>query len=79
MTTNLDPQAISAAMAGFLACHVLTCRFLIEEGVIDKIKFADFLERAIAEMAPGIEDQRALFPLNHLLQSVRTAESERPQ
>jgi len=28
----------------------------------------------MAEMAPGIEDQRALFPLNHLLESIRAAE-----
>jgi hypothetical protein len=55
MTTNLDPQAISAAMAGFLACHVLTCRVLIEQGLVDKAKFAAFLERAMAEMTTGIE------------------------
>ena len=79
MTTNIDPQALSAAVAGFLACHVLTCRFLVEQGLIDKAKFAAFLERAMAEMAPGIEDQRALFPISHLLQSLHASGADKLQ
>jgi len=66
-----DTQDLSAAVAGFLACHVLTCRFLVQEGVIDKDRFAAFLETAMAEMAPGIEDQRSLFSLRQLIQAVR--------
>ena len=30
---DIDMEALSAAVAGFLACHILTCRFLVQEGV----------------------------------------------
>jgi len=66
-----DTQALSAAIAGFLACHVLTCRFLVHEGVVDKDRFTAYLETAMAEMAPGIEDQRALFGLRQLIAALR--------
>jgi hypothetical protein len=66
-----DPHALSAAVAGFLACQVLTCRFLMQEGVIDGDKFITFLENAMAEMAPGLEDQRALFGLQQLINGLR--------
>jgi hypothetical protein len=68
---EIDMQALSAAVAGFLACHVLTCRFLVQEGVIDKDRFAAYLEAALTEMAPGIEDGRSLFSLRQLIQAVR--------
>jgi hypothetical protein len=68
---QIDMQALSAAIAGFLACHILTCRFLVQEGVIDQDRFAAYLEAAMAEMAPGIEDQRSLFSLRQLIQAVR--------
>jgi hypothetical protein len=68
---EIDMQALSAAVAGFLACHVLTCRFLVQEGVIDKDRFAAYLEVALTEMAPGIEDRRSLFSLRQLIQAVR--------
>jgi hypothetical protein len=68
---DIDMQVLSAAIAGFLACHVLTCRFLAQEGVIDKDRFAAYLETALAEMAPGIEDPRSLFSLRQLIQAVR--------
>jgi hypothetical protein len=68
---EIDMQALSAAVAGFLACHVLTCRFLVQEGVIDKDRFAAYLEAALTEMAPGIEDRRSLFSLRQLIQAVR--------
>jgi hypothetical protein len=71
MEKGTDMQVLSAAIAGFLACHVLTCRFLAQEGVIDKDRFAAYLEAALAEMAPGIEDQRSLFSLRQLIQAVR--------
>jgi hypothetical protein len=67
---DMDMQVLSAAIAGFLACHVLTCRFLAQEGVIDKDRFAAYLEVALAEMAPGIEDQRSLFSLRQLIQAL---------
>jgi hypothetical protein len=67
----IDAQALSAAIAGFLACHILTCRFLVQEGAIDPERFATYLETAMAEMAPGIEDQRTLFSLRQLIQAVR--------
>jgi hypothetical protein len=68
---DIDMQAVSAAIAGFLACHVLTCRFLVQEGVVDKDRFTAYLESAMAEMAPGIEDQRALFGLRQLIAALR--------
>jgi len=68
---DIDMQALSAAIAGFLACHILTCRFLVQEGVVDKDRFSSYLETAMAEMAPGIEDKRTLFSLRQLIQAVR--------
>jgi hypothetical protein len=73
MNKDVDPQALSAAIAGFLACHVLTCRFLVQEGIIDRDRFIAYLEAAIDEMSPGIEDKRALFSLNRLVDGLRTA------
>ena len=71
MEKDIDMQALSAAIAGFLACHVLTCRFLVQEGVVDKDRFTAYLETAMTEMAPGIEDKRSLFSLRQLIQAVR--------
>jgi hypothetical protein len=73
MNKDVDPQALSAAIAGFLACHVLTCRFLVQEGIVDRERFIAYLETAIDEMSPGIEDKRALFSLNRLVDGLRTA------
>ncbi len=73
MNKDVDPQALSAAVAGFLACHVLTCRFLVQEGIVDRERFIAYLETAIDEMSPGIEDKRALFSLNRLVDGLRTA------
>ena len=75
MDKNVDPEALAAAVAGFLACHVLTCRFLVQEGVIDKERFVTYLENAMAEMAPGIEDQRSLFGLSQLINALRSPPS----
>ena len=72
MEKELNTEALSAAIAGFLACHVLTCRFLVQEGVVDQARFTAYLETAMAEMAPGIEDQRTLFSLRQLIQALRT-------
>jgi hypothetical protein len=69
---EIDMQALSAAVAGFLACHILTCRFLVQEGVVDKDRFSSYLETAMAEMAPGIEDKRTLFSLRQLIAAVRS-------
>jgi hypothetical protein len=74
--SELDTKAISAAIAGFLACHVLTCRFLVKEGVIDRDHFIAYLETAIENMRPGIEDQRALFPLTQLIDGIRKSEAD---
>ncbi|HKF12948.1 MAG TPA: hypothetical protein VKB89_30240 [Xanthobacteraceae bacterium] len=71
MEKDIDMQALSAAIAGFLACHVLTCRFLVHEGVVDKDRFTAYLESAMAEMAPGIEDKRTLFSLRQLITALR--------
>lgn len=70
---KLDTQALTAAIAGFLACQVLTCRFLVQEGAIDGDKFIAFLEGALAEMSPGVDDPRALFGLQQLIHGLRTA------
>lgn len=77
MSKDVDPQALSAAVAGFLACHVLTCRFLVQEGIIDRDRFIAYLETAIEEMRPGIEDKRALFSLNRLVDGLRTAPADK--
>jgi hypothetical protein len=68
---KVDLEALSAAIAGFLACHVLTCRFLVQEGVIDKDRFVAYLESAMSEMRPGLEDQRTLFGLNQLITALK--------
>jgi len=73
MVKKLDNQAVSAAIAGFLACHVLTSRFLIAEGIIDKDRFGAYLENAIAEMSPGMDDERAMFAVTQLLNAVRAS------
>lgn len=75
MDKKVDVEALSAAIAGFLACHVLTCRFLVQEGVIDQQRFVAYLETAMAEMSPGLEDQRSLFGLNQLINALRTPTS----
>jgi hypothetical protein len=75
---DVDMQALSAAVAGFLACHVLTCRFLVQEGVVDRDRFTAYLESAMAEMAPGIEDQRALFGLRQLIAALRAPLTSTP-
>jgi hypothetical protein len=72
MDKKVDLEALSAAVAGFLACHVLTCRFLAQEGVIDKDRFVAYLENAMAEMAPGVDDQRSLFGLSQLINALRS-------
>jgi hypothetical protein len=68
---EIDTKALSAAIAGFLACHVLTCRFLAQEGVIDKERFTAYLEMALNEMAPGMDDKRSLFGLGQLITALR--------
>jgi hypothetical protein len=72
MDKKVDLEGLSAAVAGFLACHVLTCRFLAQEGVIDKERFVAYLENAMAEMAPGVDDQRSLFGLSQLINALRS-------
>lgn len=71
MENKTDVQSLSAAIAGFLACHVLTCRFLAQEGILDRARFTAYLETAMAEMSPGIEDQRSLFALHQLITALR--------
>ena len=78
MDKEIDMQTLSAAIAGFLACHVLTCRFLVQEGVVDKDRFAAYLETAMAEMAPGIEDKRTLFSLRQLIAALRAPPTSMP-
>jgi hypothetical protein len=68
---KLDAEALSAAIAGFLACHVLTLQFLVKEGIIDKDRLIPYFENAMREMAPGIADQRSLFVLSQILKSLR--------
>ena len=74
----LDTEALSAAIAGFLACHVLTLRFLVQEGVIDKDRLVGFLDGAMREMRPGLADQRSLFVLGQVLDSMRVRDTGSP-
>lgn len=78
MEKDVDVQALSAAIAGFLACHILTCRFLVQEGVIDKDRFSSYLETAMAEMAPGLDDKRTLFSLRQLIAALRAPPTSPP-
>jgi hypothetical protein len=75
---TIDMQAMSAAIAGFLACHVLTCKFLVQEGVIDRERFLAFLEGAMSEMSTGLDDPRSLFGLSQMIKALRTAPSDAP-
>ena len=70
-TKNINTRGLVGRHCGFLACHVLTCRFLVQEGMIDQHRFSAYLETAMAEMAPGIEDQRTLFSLRQLIDALR--------
>jgi hypothetical protein len=44
----------------------------VQEGVIDKERFIAFLEQAMTEMSPGLEDQRSLFGLDQLIKGLRS-------
>ena len=68
---EMDVEALTAALAGFLASQVLTLRFLAQEGIVDKDRFLSFLETARDGMAPGIADQRSLVVLNQVINSLR--------
>jgi len=70
---NIDAHGLSAAIAGFLATQVLMCRYLVQEGVIDRDNFLTYLEGALEEMTPGIDDKRSLVGLNQLINALRTA------
>ena len=78
MEKDVDVQALSAAIAGVLACHILTCRFQVQEGVVDQDRFSSYLETAMAEMAPGIEDKRTLFSLRQLITALRAPVTSKP-
>ena len=71
---DVDMQTLSATIAGFLACHVLTCRFLVQEGIVD-----EYLEGALSEMTPDIHDARSLFGLQQLIKALRAPETEKLQ
>jgi hypothetical protein len=51
---------------------VVTCKFLVQEGVIDRDRFVAYLENAMTELTPGLADPRALFSLNQLINSLRS-------
>ena len=76
MSEKINAEALSAAVAGFLACQVLTMRFLVKEGIVDKDRLIAYLEGALQELTPGIEDPRALFALNQLLASLRAPNAD---
>lgn len=67
---SLDTEAMTATIAGFLACHVLTLRFLVQEGVVDREKALSFFQNAMEEMRPGIADPRSLFVLNQIVNAL---------
>jgi hypothetical protein len=73
---TLDTEAMTATIAGFLACHVLTLRFLAQEGIVNRERLIAFLETAVEGMTPGIADQRSLFVLNQVLNSLRQPMAE---
>jgi hypothetical protein len=75
---SLDPEAMTATIAGFLACHVLTLRFLVQEGIVDRERALSFFQTAMEEMRPGLADPRSLFVLNQVINALGkpAAESE---
>jgi hypothetical protein len=72
---KLGEEGLAAAIAGFLACQVFSLRFLVKEGVVDGDRLITFLESALEEMRPGIEDQRSLFALTRVIAALRTTAS----
>ena len=68
---ELDTAAMTATIAGFLACHVLTLRFLIEEGIVNRERLIAYMDNAVEGMRPGLADPRSLFVLNQVLNSLR--------
>jgi hypothetical protein len=68
---TLDTEAMTAAVAGFLACHVLTLKFLTQEGIVDAERLVPYLQNAIEEMRPGLADPRSLFVLNQIVNALR--------
>ena len=75
---TLDAEAVSAAISGFLACHVLTLRFLVQEGVLDKDRLVAFLDGAAGAMRPGLADPRSLFALTQVIEALRQPEGGPP-
>ena len=73
----LDTGAMTATIAGFLACHVLTLRFLAQEGIVDGERLVTFFQNAMDEMRPGLADQRSLFVLNQVVDALRKPMTER--
>ena len=59
------------SVARSLAAVRSVYRWLAQEGVVDSDRFTAYLESAMAEMAPGIEDQRTLFALRQLITALR--------
>jgi len=50
----------------------------VQEGVVDQDRFSSYLETAMAEMAPGIEDKRTLFSLRQLITALRAPVTSKP-
>jgi hypothetical protein len=73
---SLDTEAMTATIAGFLACHVLTIRFLVQEGVVDRERALSFFQNAMEEMQPGIADPRSLFVLNQIVNALNRPAGE---
>jgi hypothetical protein len=73
---ELDAAAMTATTAGFLAAHVLTLRFLVDEGIVNRERLIAFLDSAMEGMRPGLADPRSLFVLNQMLNSLRQPASE---
>jgi hypothetical protein len=47
-------------------------------GGVDQDRFSSYLETAMAEMAPGIEDKRTLFSLRQLITALRAPVTPKP-
>jgi hypothetical protein len=74
--SSLDTEAMTATIAGFLACHVLTLRFLVQEGIVDRERALAFFATAMEEMRPGLADPRSLFVLNQVVNTLRKPAGE---
>ncbi len=74
MAADLDAPAVGALLAGTIASQVALCTFLIGEGALDRDRLLAHLETTLERLRPGVNDARALLPLQQLIAGLRSEE-----